>query len=226
MPPRKQPAQILRTCAITLLATGFLLLGSAFCAAAYETESAFQPMTPAISVEGAVGRYQSGRLSGAYINVWNLGARISVVPFGLNHSRFLHGALDGALEVGLEPTFQRYNSVHQNFAGLLAEVRYHLVGLSWGPFVPWFGAAVGPGYSDLNIGHTLDDTKLEGPFMALILGMGGVEYFIDQHKAIYIGIEGQHTSNGGLNGKDRGSSTNVSLNTPWGLVVGASWYFR
>jgi hypothetical protein len=224
--PRKPRAQILLAGAIKLLATALLLLGAASSAIAYEASSAFEPMTPVVSGEGFLIRYQSGRLAGAYINAWNVGARISLIPWGVRHTRFLYGALDGALELGLEPTFQRFNSVHQNFAGVLAELRYHLVGLSWGPFVPWVGAAIGPGYSDLNIGHILDDTKLEGPFLALIMGEGGLEYFIDGHKAIYLGIVGQHVSNGGLNGHVSGSSTNVSLNTPWGMVGGFSWFFR
>ncbi len=203
-----------------------MLLAVPFKAVAFEADNAFQPMTPVVSGEGFLIRYQSGRLAGAYINAWNVGARISLIPFGVSHNRFLHGAMNGALELGLEPTFQRFNSVHQNFAGVLAEAKYHLLGLSWGHFVPWVGAAIGPGYSDLNIGHVLDDTKLEGPFMALIMGEGGLEYFIDGHKAIYVGIVGQHVSNSALNGKDHGSSTNVSINTPWAMVAGFSWFFQ
>jgi hypothetical protein len=222
MPPPHRPAIRL----IQLLLAALLLLSAPSEAAAYEAGSAFQPMTPVLSAEGMLIRYQSGRLAGAYINVWNVGARISLIPFGVSRSRFLHGALDGALELGLEPTFQRFNSVHQNFAGLLAQARYHLLGLSWGPLVPWVAAAIGPGYSDLNVGHVLDDTKLEGPFLALIMGEGGLEYFIDGHKAIYVGIVGQHVSNGGFNGHVQGSSTNISLNTPWGMVAGLSWFFR
>jgi hypothetical protein len=43
--------------------------------------------------------------------------------------------------------------VHQNFAGLALELRYYLVRLRYGPLMPWIGAAIGPGYSDLNIGR-------------------------------------------------------------------------
>jgi hypothetical protein len=102
-------------------------------------------MAKAISVEGALAHYSSGRLASAYINAWNVGARFSLLPFGVIHSRkVLHDWLDGAFEVGLEPTFQRFNSVHQNFAGVLLELRYYLVRLRYGPFVPWMGGAIGP----------------------------------------------------------------------------------
>ena len=140
------------------------------------------------------------------------------MPFGVIHvDRVLHGALDGAFEVGLEPTFERFNSVHQNFAGVLLELRYHLVHLSYGPFVPWFGGSIGPGYSDLDVGSLGNDSKLKGPFMALIKGEVGVSCFIDSQKAFYVGLQAQHVSNGGFNGRDLGLTTDLSLNTPWGM---------
>jgi hypothetical protein len=211
----------------TLFVAGFLLLTIASNVSAFDTDNAFPPMAKAISVEGALAHYSSGRLAGAYINAWNVGARFSVLPFGVIHNhKVLHGWLDGAFEVGLEPTFQRFNSVHQNFAGVLLELRYYLVRLSYGPFVPWIGGAIGPGYSDLNVGRLDDDSKLEGPFMALIKGEVGISWLIDNKRAVYAGLEAQHVSNGGLNGRDEGMTKNLSLNTPWGMVVGFSWFFR
>jgi len=135
----------LSTCpAWNFLVAGFLLLTTASNVSAFDTDNAFPPMAKAISVEGALAHFTSGRLSGAYINAWNVGARVSLLPFGVIHDRtLLHGALDGAFEVGLEPTFERFNSAHQNFAGVLLELRYYFVHLSYGPFVPWIGAAIG-----------------------------------------------------------------------------------
>ncbi len=213
--------------ALTLLALCFLLLACAPGAGAFDPDDAFPPMSKVVSVEGALVHFSTGRMAGGYLNAWNVGARVSLLPFGVLHDQnLLHGALDGALEVGLEPAFERFNTVHQNFAGLLLELKYYFVRLGYGPFVPWIGAAIGPGYSDLNVGHAHDDSKLKGPFMALILGEVGVAYFIDRRKALYVGLEAQHVSNGGLNGNQSGNSTNVSINTPGGMVVGFSCFFR
>jgi hypothetical protein len=210
-----------------LLIAAVALLACASSVAAFDPNETFVARTKVVSAEGALANYTNGRLAGAFINAWNVGARFSILPFGVIHaSGFLHGALDGAFEVGLEPTFERFNSVHQNFAGLLLELRYHLVHLRYGPFVPWIGASIGPGYSDLNIGHPINDNVLKGPFMALIKGEIGVSCFIDDQRAIYVGLQAQHVSNATLNGSEDGVTTDASLNTPWGMVVGFSWFFR
>jgi hypothetical protein len=94
---------------LILLTAGFLLLLPAPSAAAFDAEAAFRPMSKAVSVEGGLERFTSGRLAGAYINAWNVGARLSLFPFGVIHGpRMLHGTLDGALEIGLEPSFERF----------------------------------------------------------------------------------------------------------------------
>jgi hypothetical protein len=196
-------------------------------AAAQELDETFAPMTKGISVEGALARYKSDRLSGAYINAWNVGLKLSLLPFGVIHNhKVLDGWLDGALELGVEPTFQRFNSVHQNFAGLVFNIKYYFVRLHYGPLVPWIGGAIGPGYSDLDIGKVSNDSKLTGPFMALIMGEVGGAWIIDSHKVLYLGLQAQHVSNGGFNGSIDSGTRNLSLNTPWGVVAGFSWYFR
>ena len=207
---------------LTLLTAGLLLLLSALGADAFDAEEAFHPMAKAVSAEGALQRFTSGRLAGAYINAWNVSGRFSLFPFGIIHwPRMLHGTLDGAFEIGLGPSFERFNSVHQNFAGLLVDGRYYLVHLGYGRLVPFIGGSIGPGYSDLNVGAR-ENNQLKGPFMASISGEVGVMCFIDEKHGIYAGLKGQHFSNGHLNGGD----TNVSLNTPWGMVMGFSWFFR
>ena len=206
---------------------GILLLTGSSSATAFGPNDDLPPMTKVVSVEGGWTHFSTGRLAGNYLNAWNVGASLSLLPFGVIHNeRFLHGALDGALEVGLQPAFERFNTVHQNFAGVLFKLRYYLFGLSYGPFVPWIGGSIGPGYSDLNIGRVHDDNKLKGPFMAVILGEVGVAYFLEPQKAFYVGLEAQHVSNGGLNGSEAELTTNASINTPWGMVIGFSWFFR
>jgi Lipid A 3-O-deacylase (PagL) len=210
---------------ISLLA-GLLSLTAPAGAADFDPEQAFRKMGKAVSVEGAIAHFSTGRLDSAYINAWNVGARVSLLPFGVIHyQKLLHGDLDGAFEVGLEPTFERFNSVHQNFAGVSLELRYYLVRMRYGPFVPWIGATIAPGYTDLDIGRVHDDNKLTGPFMNLIKGEVGVAYFIDNQRALYLGLEAQHISNASLNGNEGGNPTNFSINTPAGMVVGCSWFF-
>jgi hypothetical protein len=196
-------------------------------ASGFDADDSFEPMGKVVSLEGDLEHFGSDRLNSAFINAWNVGARISLLPFGVIHNeKVLRGLLDGAPEVGLEPTFERFNTVHQNFGGVLLEIRYHLLDLHFGRFVPWIGGAIGPGGSDLNIGQASDDTKLTGPFLALIKGEVGVTYFLDSHKAVYLGLQAQHVSNGGFNGRDLGATTNESLNTPWGLIAGICWFLR
>jgi Lipid A 3-O-deacylase (PagL) len=212
---------------VLTLSFALLLLAGGSNAAAFDAENAFPKMSKAISVEGGLTHFSTGRLDSGYINAWNVGARVSPFPFGVIHNRkLLRGKLDGALEVSLQPAFDRFNTVHQNWAGVLFELKYYLLRFSYGPFVPWIAGAIGPGYSDLNIGRVADDNKLKGPFMAVILGEVGVSYFIDEHKAMYAGLEAQHVSNAGLNGNEGGNPTNISINTPGGVVVGFSWFFR
>ncbi|MGH7932453.1 MAG: acyloxyacyl hydrolase [Candidatus Binataceae bacterium] len=182
----------------------------------------FSPWTKVFSLEGGFAHFSSGRLPGN-IQSFNLGAGIAVMPFGVTRFRFLHGALDGALELGVEPTFARFIPPKQNFAGLAFGFRYNLVHFSYGPFVPWIAASIAPGGSDLNIGTVSGGTRLTGPFLALVRGEAGVSYFVGAHGAIYVGLQGEHFSNGSLNGY---SSRNFSLNTPLGGVFGVSWYFH
>ena len=42
-----------------------------------------------------------------------------------NRLKFLGGVLNGALEIGLEPTFERFNTQHQNFGGFGLHLRYN-----------------------------------------------------------------------------------------------------
>jgi hypothetical protein len=89
-------------------------------------------------------------------------------PFGVTRSQLLGGMADGAVEIGLEPTFQRFNTVHQNFAGLGLDVRYYLVHFRRGRFVPWINASIAPGGTDLRMGSSVSEIRLSGPFMNLI----------------------------------------------------------
>jgi hypothetical protein len=184
-----------------------------------------------ISGEGTVAHF-GPRLNDRAIQAWNLSARLSYLPFGVDHWRRFRGIFDGALEVGLEPTFERFAVRRQtpkgsqagfaNYEGLGLVFRYYLVHFCRGPLAPWIEAGIAPGGTDLKIGHQQNQTLLTGPFMNRIKGGIGVSYFLTENLAAYIGLQAQHLSNAGLNGPNR----NYSLNTPVSFTLGGSWFFR
>jgi len=95
---------------------------------------------------------------------------------------------DGAVEIGLEPTFERFNTVHQNFAGLGLDVRYYLAHFRRGRFVPWINASIAPGGTDLRMGNSVSETRLSGPVMNLIQAGVGISYFVTERSAVYAGL--------------------------------------
>ena len=201
-----------------IISLSLLLLLSCRDANAFDFSRPFAKSTQALSVEGAYAYFSPDRLGSG--NAWNIGFRFAVLPFGLRHFDLLHGSLDGALEVGVEPLFARFEGRHQNFGGILVDLRYNLTRFSIGRFVPFIAASIGPGGSDLNIGREHDQTRLTGSFMAAIRGEIGGSYFVNDHAAFYLALQGEHFSNAGLNGPNR----NYALNTPWAGVVGVSYY--
>jgi Lipid A 3-O-deacylase (PagL) len=205
-----------------LFVTAFAIVATGHDVLAFDVDQALAKSTKVVSVEGALAHFGSRLNNGAgYIQAWNLSARFSLIPFGVTRFRPLGGMLDGAVEIGIGPTFERFNTVHQNFAGLGLEVRYYLVRLHHGRFVPWIKASIAPGGTDLRIGTSVSETRLTGPFMNLIQAGVGVSYFVTQRSAVYAGLNAQHISNAGLNA----SQSNFALNTPVGVVLGMSWYF-
>jgi hypothetical protein len=189
-------------------------------AEAFDFSVPFAQWNKAISAEGAYAYFSPGRLGSG--DAWNIGARFSLLPFGLRHFDLLSGSMDGAFEVGLEPLFARFEGTHQNFGGVLLDLRYYFTRYSVGPFVPFIAASIGPGGSDLNIGRVSNETRLTGSFMATIRGEIGGSYFVNEHAAIYLALQGEHFSNAGLNGPNR----NFALNTAWAGVFGLSYYLH
>jgi Lipid A 3-O-deacylase (PagL) len=64
-----------------------------------------------ISAEGTVAHF-GPRLNERGIQAWNISGRVSIVPFGVTHFHLMKGVFDGALEIGLEPTFERFSVLH------------------------------------------------------------------------------------------------------------------
>ncbi len=198
-----------------------LLIGTPVTARTFDPDDVFSPWTKVISAEGAFAHFGSRLSNGdAIVQAWNLSGRFSLLPFGTLRPRYLGGILEGAPEIGLEPTFERFNTQHQNFAGFGLQLRYYILHFRWGPYVPWIDASIAPGGTDLNLGRMHDETRLKGPFMNLIQAGIGESYFVTERAAIYLGLQAQHISNAGLNGSNR----NYALNTVEGVVIGCSWY--
>jgi hypothetical protein len=200
-----------------------LLISSPVSAQVFDPDPVFSPWAKVVSVESALTHFGS-RLSNGneIVQAWNLSGRFSLLPFGTFHLRFLGGAIDGAPEVGLEPTFERFSPLRQNFAGVGLHIRYNFLHFRWGPLVPWIDASIAPGGTDLRIGRVSNETRLDGPFMNLIQAGIGESYFVNKHLAIYLGLQAEHISNAGLNGSNR----NFALNTVESGVVGVSWYWQ
>jgi Lipid A 3-O-deacylase (PagL) len=192
-------------------------------ALAFDSDQVFSKYAKVLSVESTLTHFGSRLNDGNNIvQAWNLAARFSLLPFGVTRFKYFDGALDGSLEVGLEPTFERFDTMGQNFAGVGLELRYYLLHFRYGRWVPWIDASIAPGGTDLRIGHVSNETRLTGPFMNLIQGGIGVSYFVTERGAIYVGLHAQHISNAGLNGTNR----NFSLDSVESGVVGVSWFIR
>jgi len=187
----------------------------------FDADQVFSKWEKVVSAETTFTHF-GPRLSNenAVVQAWNLSGRFSLMPFGATRFEYLGGAFDGAAEIGIEPTFERFTTQRQNFAGVGLQLRYNLLHFRWGPLVPWIDASIAPGGTDLRIGRFSNETRLNGTFMNLIQAGFGESYFVTDRTALYLGLQAQHVSNAGLNGSNR----NFALNTLESLVVGVQWY--
>lgn len=175
----------------------------------YDPEEIFRKGTYLLSVEGGGGGQSdvSGEPGQTGLEFWNAGVRASVLPFGPTG----HGPVYGALEIGLEPLFQRYvDPVRAHFAGLTAVGRYHF--LSLGRFVPYAEVAGAAGGTNLRV-H-----EIKSDFTFLIFGGVGASYFLTDRTAIYVGYRLQHVSNANTSSPNRGFESHTG-------VAGFSLYF-
>ncbi len=206
------------------LLIGGVVIGAAPSAAEdFDVDPIFSRYAIVISGESALAHF-SDRLknNGAVVQAWNLSARVSILPFGITRFRFLDSVFDGAFEVGVEPSFENFPTERVTFAGGGLYLRYYLLHFRYKRLVPWVDASIAPGWTNLQIGHVSNETRLSGPFMNLIQAGIGVSYFISPQAAIYVGLQAQHISNAGLDG----SNDNFALNTAAGMVIGFSWYVK
>src|SRR3989442_434900 len=117
-------------------------------AVAFDSSVTFAKRTYVLSAEGSYGEQFNfeGFHDWSEIEYWNLGARVSILPFGPTGPSVLRGAF----EVGLEPLYQNYTAPRRAFcAGLVAVSPYHFLSLR--RLVPYADARVGAGGTDLKV---------------------------------------------------------------------------
>jgi Lipid A 3-O-deacylase (PagL) len=185
------------------------LLGTVHPGEAFDADAAFRAGGYVFSIEGGYGEQfdlENTTITG--LDAFNAGLRLGFLPWGPVGS----GPLKGALEIGLEPFYQRFVDPEDAFfAGLGAVVRYHLLPL--GRFVPYVELGAAPGYTDLRVREQRTD------FVFLVFGGVGASYFITERTALYAGYRLQHISNAGTD------SPNQGINSHTG-VIGLSIFFR
>lgn len=185
-------------------------------ASAYDPEDTFRKNTFVLSFEGGGGHQTSGpnvspdgTVFDTGLTLWYFGARASLLPFEpLGRNTFLYGAL----EAGLEPIFQRYESpVQAYYAGLGAVLRYHF--LSLGRFVPFVDLGAAAGGTDLKV------REIRSDFAFLLFGSVGAEVFVTDSTALYVGYRLVHISNGNTSKPNRGFEAHTG-------VAGVSFYIK
>jgi opacity protein-like surface antigen len=177
-------------------------------AAAYDPRDTFRRGTTVVTVEAGGGQQANldGFQDATEIEFWNAGLRVSLLPFGAAGP----GPLFGALELGIEPFYQRYTEPHAFLAGLKAVGRYHF--LSLGRFVPYLELVVGAGGTDLSI------REIDSSFTFIVEGGLGASIFVTDRVAVSAGYRLQHVSNGNTQQPNRGFEAHTG-------VVGVSLYF-
>ena len=197
-------SRLIATLAIVALA--FLPLR----AAAFDPEQTFAKGTFVLSGEGSYGwqaDIEDNRDFSA-IEFWDAGVRFALLPFEpLGRGSPLYGAV----EIGLEPLYQRYVEPRRRFwAGLSAVARYHF--LSLGRVVPYVELAGSAGGTDLSL------PEIRSNFAFLVFGGAGVSVFLTDKAAAYAGYRFQHVSNGNTSRPNRGFESNLA-------VLGLSLFF-
>ncbi|MGH7279793.1 MAG: acyloxyacyl hydrolase [Candidatus Rokuibacteriota bacterium] len=199
-----------RGAGVLALALAVVLAPVVVPAAAFDPERTFRPRAFVVSAEGGYGEQDNfddfARQAG--LDFWNAGIRFSVLPLGLTGP----GLVRGALEIGLEPFYQRYDHPGRAFlAGAGIVGRYHFTAL--GRFVPYVEVAGFAGCTDLEI------LEINSAFTFLVFGGVGASFFVADAAAVYAGYRYQHVSNGNTATPNRGFESSTG-------VAGVSFFFE
>src|SRR4029450_13623627 len=142
---------------------------------AFDADRVFTKGGYVLSIEGGYGEQfdvwnTTTTITG--LDAFNPGVRFGLLPWGATGS----GPLKGALEMGVEPFYQRFiDPVDAFFAGLGVVARYHI--LPFARLVPYIELSVAPGATDLRARE--QDTD----FLFLLFGGIGASYFITERTA-------------------------------------------
>jgi opacity protein-like surface antigen len=168
---------------------------------AFDAERVFTKGAYVLSVEGGYGeQFDPWNTATTGLDALNVGVRFGLLPWGTTGS----GPLKGALEIGVEPFYQRFiDPVDAFFAGLGVVARYHF--LSLGRFVPYVELSAAPGATDLRVREQNTD------FVFLLFGGGGASYFVTDRAALYAGYRYQHISNAGTDNPNRGINSHTGV---------------
>lgn len=128
---------------LLLVVVALALLGNVHPADAFDVDAAFPKGGYVLSLEAGYGeQFDAWNTTITGLDAFNAGVRFGLLPWGAVGS----GPLKGALELGLEPIYQRFVDPETAFfAGLGAVARYHLLPL--GRFVPYVELGAAPGYT-------------------------------------------------------------------------------
>lgn len=195
-----------------------VLAGVVLCLAAvaapawgFDQAATFKKGTYVLSLEGGYGEQFNleGFTTQSDLKFFNVGFRSALLPFEPFGAA---GPLHGALELGLEPFYQRYTDPQPAFwTGLAAVGRYHFLAL--GRFVPYVELAAAAGGTDLRVREIDSDVSF------LLWGGVGGSLFVADATAVYAGYRYEHNSNGNVDTPNRGWEAHVG-------VLGVSYYFR
>jgi lipid A 3-O-deacylase PagL len=195
--------------ALYMVVAALAVLGSAHRGEAFDADAAFTEGGHVLSLEGGYGeQFDLGNTTITGLDFFNAGVRVGFLPWGVVGA----GPFKGALEIGVEPFYQRFIEPERAyFAGLGAVARYHFLPL--GRLVPYLELGAAPGATDLRVREQRTD------FVFLLFGGAGASYFLTESAALYAGYRLQHISNAGTD------SPNQGINSHTG-VVGLSIFFR
>jgi hypothetical protein len=188
---------------ILVLALGHVQRGDAF-----DAERIFIKGAYVLSLEAGYGeQFDAWDTAITGLDAVNAGIRFGLLPWGTKGS----GVLKGALELGVEPFYQRFiDPVDAFFAGLGIVARYHFLPL--GRFVPYVELSAAPGATDLRVREQNTD------FVFLLFGGAGASFFLSDRTALYAGYRFQHISNAYIDSPNRGINSHTG-------VLGISVFF-
>jgi opacity protein-like surface antigen len=201
----------MRFAQLSLAILAIALLGNIDRVEAFDADAAFPKGGYVISLEGGYGeQFDAWNTNITGLDFFNAGVRLGLLPWGAAGS----GPLRGALEIGLEPFYQRFvepDEAKAFFAGLGAVARYHF--LPFERLVPYLELGAAPGYTDLRVQEQQTDVVF------LLFAGVGASYFLTERTALYAGYRLQHISNAGTDSPNRGINSHTG-------VVGISIFFR